>query len=186
MKTLEELSLLENTILVFTSDNGGEAPNVTSNAPLRGGKSQLYEGGVRVPLIIHWPKKIKSSREVHSPTVSMDYYPTFLEVADLEHDKRQILDGQSILPQILGEEQGDRDFYWHYPLRYPHFLGGVSAGSLRSGDWKLIESFKTNSFELFNLKNDPEEKHNLANSHPEKIQEMKKKLQDWRKSLSLE
>ena len=184
-KTLEDLNLLENTIIVFTSDNGGEAPNVTSNAPLRGGKSQLYEGGVRVPLIMRWPQKIKSAREIQSPTVSMDFYPTFLEAAGIQTDSRQILDGQTIMPLLKGEKQMRRDFYWHYPLRSPHFLGGVSAGSMISGDWKLIESFDKKSYELFNLKTDPYEKHNLIKSHPEKLLELKRKLKSWRKDLSL-
>ena len=188
VKTLEELKLLDNTIIVFTSDNGGEAPNVTSNAPLRGGKSQLYEGGIRVPLIVHWPQVIKSAYVTNSLTVSMDYYPTFLEAAGISVDKSHILDGESILPLLknVKSKLATRPFYWHYPLEKPHFLGGVSAGAFRYGDWKLIESFDKSSYELFNLASDPGETNNLAESEPERLKEMLRKLKEWRRELKLD
>ena len=130
---LAELGLLENTLFVFTSDNGGES-NVTSNAPLRGGKSELYEGGIRVPLIMHWPAGIKAGSVNSIPTVNTDISPMFQEAAGNP--------GGDIFTDLVPP----RTLYWHYPLDRPHFLGGFSGGAIREGDWKLIEKLtKTNS-----------------------------------------
>ncbi|MCH2209612.1 MAG: sulfatase [Lentisphaerales bacterium] len=187
-EVLEGLGLKKNTILVFTSDNGGEAPNVTSNAPLRGGKSQLYEGGIRVPLIVRWPKVIKAGQVTSQSTVSMDYYPTFIEAAGIKADKRQLLDGESILPLFENpdQEMKKRPYFWHYPLEKPHFLGGVSAGAVRYGNWKLIESFSEQSYELFNLTEDPYEKVNLVEDNPENFKKMLELLSDWRREIGVE
>ena len=142
--TLEKLGLAENTIVIFTSDNGGET-NVTSNAPLRGGKSQLYEGGIRVPLIVRWPARVAKNTVSVVPTVNTDFYPTLLEAVGVTPDPQQQLDGISTLANWQHPNaKPERDLLaWHYPLDKPHFLGGISSGAIRVGDWKLIENFDT-------------------------------------------
>tara|TARA_Y100000588_G_scaffold19101_1_gene19572 strand:+ start:444 stop:1874 length:1431 start_codon:yes stop_codon:yes gene_type:complete len=184
VKKLKELDLEENTILIFTSDNGGEL-NVTSNAPLRGGKSQLYEGGIRVPLIISWPKEIPEDRISEQPTSNVDIYPTLLKAADITPDKSQALDGVPILQTLRNPEAAParKALHWHYPLEKPHFLGGKSSGAIRVGDWKLIENFTENSHELYHLDSDPSEKTNLASQRPDKLRELLTQLIQWRKSI---
>ncbi len=182
---LAELKLLENTIFIFSSDNGGEA-NITSNAPLRGGKSQLYEGGLRVPMIVQWPTKIPAGNVSHQPTTNIDFYPTLLEAAGIELDKNQITDGASRLANWQHPNQADdaNTFYWHYPLDQPHFLGGFSGGAIRSGDWKLIERFDSGKTELYNLANDPSEQKDLAATNPIQARELHTKLKRWQQNVS--
>jgi arylsulfatase A len=165
---LAELKLLENTIFIFTSDNGGES-NVTSNAPLRGGKSELYEGGIRVPLIVQWPARIKPADLNATPTVNTDFCPTLMAAATNNHWQ---------LPAA------PRALYWHYPLDRPHFLGGFSGGAVRDGDWKLIEKFATIENELYNLAEDPSERSDQSDQNPDKVRELKMKLTAWRASVS--
>jgi len=142
MAKLDELGLTENTVLIFTGDNGGE-DRVTSNAPLRAGKSTLYEGGIREPLIVRWPGVVEASSVCNAPMSTVDFYPTFLGIAALKSESDHILDGVSLLPLLKGKKSKlKRDtLYWHYPLAKPHFLGGKSGGAIREGDWKLIEFF---------------------------------------------
>ncbi|MBW8040046.1 MAG: sulfatase [Planctomycetes bacterium] len=181
MNKLDELGLAENTVLIFTSDNGGE-DRVTSNAPLRAGKSTLYEGGIREPLIIRWPPVVKPGSICNTPTCNIDFYPTFLRIAGLEADARRRLDGISILPLLKNPEAKlARDtLYWHYPLKKQHFLGGRSSGAVRQGSWKLIEFFDNGSVELYNLADDIAEKNNLAQKLPKKTAELQKRLTAWR------
>lgn len=184
MQQLKELELATNTILIFSSDNGGEI-NVTSNAPLRGGKSQLYEGGVRVPLIIRWPNKIPAGKISSQPTVNVDFYPTLLETVDIQPDPAQKLDGVSMLstwrnPNAMPKRDA---IYWHYPLEKPHFLGGRSGGAIRSGSWKLIEFFDTDKVELFNLSVDGSEKDNVSEKQPEVTKRLHNQLIGWRKEI---
>ena len=181
---LRALDIAEDTMLVFTSDNGGE-DWMTSNAPLRCGKSTLYEGGIRVPLIVRWPKVVPANTICDAPTSNIDFYPTFLEAANIEPDPRQHLDGVSIVPLLKKPQERLKrhNFYWHYPLEKPHFLGGRSSGAIRYGDWKLIEFFDTGEVELYNLVNDISEKNNLAEKMPEKITKLQKLLAIWRKDV---
>lgn len=184
-RKLDELSLTENTIFIFTSDNGGET-KVTSNAPLRGGKSQLYEGGVRVPMIVRWPQHVPADSVCKHPTMNVDFYPTLLEAAGIQTPKEQTLDGVSTLATWKKPETSiDRDaLYWHYPLDRPHFLGGVSGGAIRDGNWKLIEFFDTNKTELYSFVDDPSEQRNVANDHPKVAQQLQQKLAKWRRSVN--
>ena len=158
-KKLEELGLADDTILIFSSDNGGET-NVTSNAPLRGGKSQLYEGGLRVPFIVRWPNgKVPAGKVCVHPTSNQDMYPTLLEAANVTLAPSHKHDGQSILTSFRQPDSVNcaRTLHWHYPLDKPHFLGGVSGGAIRKGDWKLIEHFAPDApapNELFHLAGD--------------------------------
>ena len=181
MKKLDQLDLAENTVLIFTSDNGGE-DRVTSNAPLRAGKSTLYEGGIREPLIVHWPKVAKQGIVCNTPTSNIDFYPTFLQFAGLKPSPAQHLDGVSILPLLENPKAKlDRNtLYWHYPLEKSHFLGGRSAGAIRQGHFKLIEFFDKGEVELYNLSEDISEKNNLARKLPEKAAELQKRLTQWR------
>ena len=178
---LEELGLAENTIFIFTSDNGGES-NVTSNAPLRGGKSELYEGGIRVPLIVRWPKTIPAGVVCEQPTQNVDFYPTLLAAAEIEPDAAQTLDGVSTLETWQDPAKAiARDFLaWHYPLDQPHFLGGVSAGAIRAGDWKLIERFDSGDVQLFSLQSDPGETTDLAAQRPAEVKRLRQQLAAWR------
>lgn len=182
---LDDLGIAGNTIFIFTSDNGGET-NVTSNAPLRGGKSQLYEGGIRVPLIVRWPGRVPAGTVCERPTANYDFYPTLLDAADIEPVEKQLLDGRSILStwQDPLADSDAADLYWHYPLDQPHFLGGESAGAVRSGNWKLIENFEASEdsrFELYNLDEDLSESKNLSREFPERVHGLSERLNAWRK-----
>jgi arylsulfatase A-like enzyme len=181
LRKLAELGLDERTIVIFTSDNGGES-RVTSNAPLRAGKSTLYEGGIREPLVVRWPGVVPPGTVSHTPVCSVDFYPTLLDAAGIALDPRQTLDGLSILPVLRDPEvRLPRDtLFWHYPLKKPHFLGGRSSGAIRQGDWKLIELFDTGELELYNLAEDQGEQKNLADAMPELATRLREALRAWR------
>jgi len=180
LRTLEELGLDDNTLVVFTSDNGGET-NVTTNAPLRLGKSWLYEGGIRVPLVMRYPAGIRAGTVSHAPVVTHDWYPTFMDLAGVRARDNQPFDGANLTPLFTGRDQLERDtLYWHYPLAEPHFLGGRSAAAMRHEDWKLIEFLDTGEMELYNLTEDIGETKNLAQEMPEKVTELHGMMKDWR------
>jgi arylsulfatase A len=184
VKKLEELRLSDNTILIFTGDNGGES-RVTTNGPLRAGKSTLYEGGIRVPLIVRYPKIVPAGIVCQTPTTNIDFYPTLCELAAVKPDSKQHTDGVSLVPLLKNPEAplGRNVLCWHYPLEKPHFLGGRSAGAVRKGDWKLIEHFDTGQTELYNLADDISEKNNLAVTDPEKAAGLQGLLNVWRKEV---
>jgi len=184
---LEELGLTDNTILIFTSDNGGEC-KVTSNAPLRGGKSELYEGGIREPFIIRWPGKIPTGSVCDQAISTVDLYPTFLEMTGIAPDPKQHLDGISILPLLSGEiKEIKRDsLYWYYPLPAKHFLGGRSADVIRKEKYKLIEFVDDQTVELYDVVGDVGEENDLSVSMPEKVAELKKDLAVWRDEVGVE
>jgi arylsulfatase A len=188
MAKLDELKLTDNTLVIFTSDNGGlatfEGPHTpaTSNAPLREGKGFLYEGGVRVPLIFHWPGKIKPG--VSSlPVCSVDLLPTIVDVCGAAPPTD--IDGQSFVgawdSARATEVSAQRELYWHYP----HYSnqGGKPGGAVRSGRWKLIEFYEDGRRELFDLTSDMREGRNLAAQHPQVVEELAQKLDAWRKSV---
>jgi len=167
---LAELGLLENTIFIFTSDNGGES-NVTSNAPLRGGKSELYEGGIRVPLIVQWPARIRPGTVNKAPIMNTGFL-SLLTRAATEPGLDPFTDREP--PAAL---------CWHYPLDRPHFLGGFSGGAIRVGEWKLIERFADEKIELYHLAGDPSERIDLASREPDRAQKMRDQLERWRRSV---
>lgn len=187
LKKLDELNLSKNTVVFFFSDNGGlrqnykkKGPIVSSNAPLRDEKGTLYEGGIREPLIVRWPGKVKSGSTCDTPVTSVDFYPTFLDIAGINNRTDQILDGQSILPLLKNSSSFKRDaIYWHYP----HYHHSTPAGAIRQGNYKLIEFYEDGRLELYNLKKDIGEKNNLAEKMPEKTRKLKQKLEIWRKSV---
>jgi arylsulfatase A len=188
LKKLDDLKLADRTVVVFTSDNGGlsvkEGPNTpsTSNGPLRGGKGYLYEGGTRVPFIVRAPGVSRAGTVCDVPVSSIDFYPTFLELAGIKPDPKKPVDGVSLVPLLKGGKELKRDaLYWHYP----HYSnqGGRPGSSVRQGDYKLIEFFEDGKLELYNLKDDPAEKHNLSEKLPEKTGELHAMLKGWRKSM---
>ena len=175
MDKLKELKLDDNTIVIFTSDNGGTPQFV---APLNGSKGALYEGGIRVPAAIWWKGLKNPGRDFDEPVLSMDFYPTIAELADADLPKNQPIDGTSLISVLRDDAKSlKRDsVFWHFPC----YIGrGEPSSAVRMGDWKLIEKFQDESFELYNLKNDPGEKKNLAESQPQKAKELKQVLSDW-------
>jgi len=188
--TLDRLGLLENTIVIFTSDHGGlhvlESPDspATYNTPFRAGKGFVYEGGLRVPLIVSWPLKIQHPQVSKTPVTLTDMMPTLMELAGMEIMKTVgPLDGVSIKSRFLVEadQPTDREFYWHFP-NYTN-QGGRPSGAFRKGDWKLIENYEDASAELYDLHSDPSESNNLAAAQPEQTQTMLQKLRQWRHSV---
>ncbi len=181
-KTLDELKLAEDTIIFFTSDNGGLLP-VTHNAPLRSGKGFPYEGGIREPLIIRWPGKVKAGSRSDEPVTSVDYLPTICEAAGVPLPRDRDVDGVSILDHLrTGGKKGiNRDaIYWHFP----HYRGSVVPYSIiRSGPWKLIKRYEGKTYELFDLQRDLSEENDLSNEMPEKVKELDTKLAKWLKSV---
>ena len=182
MKVLEENGVAENTIILLTSDNGGLVNTkkmVTSNYPLRSGKGDMYEGGVRIPLIVKWANKIGEDKVSHLPTTSVDLYPTIMELAGLTFQgETQDFDGISLAQHVLANAKPKaRNIYWHYP--HYHRGGAVPYSAVRSGDWKYIVNYETNSTELYNLKNDIGEKENLIDTQKEKAKELNTLLDNW-------
>jgi arylsulfatase A-like enzyme len=196
---LDELKLADNTLVIFASDNGGvggyvrenikKGGEVTDNAPLRGGKGMLYEGGVRVPFIFRWPGKIPADLTSAEPIITVDLYPTFLDLASAAAPANQPLDGVSLAKLLTsgGKEKLGRDtLYWHFP----GYLGaGANAwrttpvGAIRSGDWKLLEFFEDNRLELYNLREDVGQTNNLAAKSPDRTRQLHERLVSWRKEL---
>ncbi|MAI72869.1 MAG: hypothetical protein CMM01_18455 [Rhodopirellula sp.] len=182
---LKDLGIEKNTIFIFSSDNGGET-NVTTNHPLRGGKSELYEGGIRVPLLVSWPEEVPRQAISSVCTTNTDFYPTILEAVGLDAPDKQILDGQSTLPAWRQPNTNPpvRTLHWHYPLDQPHFLGGRSAAAIRRGNWKLINFFDTGEAELYALDTDISETTNRAAEHPELTTELKQELATWQQHVA--
>jgi arylsulfatase A-like enzyme len=184
LNKLAELGLEQNTIVVFTSDNGGLSTSEgspTSNVPLRAGKGWPYEGGVREPLLIYWPGKTKPGSVCNEPMISTDYFPTLLELAGLPLRPQQHLDGVSLVPLLMGGSRPERPLFWHYP----HYSnqGAGPYGAVRLGDFKLIEWFEDMRVEVFNLKEDPGEQRNLADVVPKQTASLLQRLHDWRQSI---
>ena len=173
---LESLGLTKDTLVIFTSDNGG-LPYVVN--PLRGSKGLLYEGGLRVPGAVSWPGVIPAGRTFVEPVASMDFMPTILEAAGVPLPKDQPTDGLSLLKSLqAGTSLGRSAIYWHFPC----YIGkGEPMSLLRSGDYKLIQKFAGPTFELYDVRKDPGEEKDLAASQPAKVEELKKLLFAWQK-----
>lgn len=196
---LDELKLSENTLVIFSSDNGGvggygreglgKGGDITDNAPLRGGKGMLYEGGVRVPYVFRWTGKIRAGTVCREPINSVDLYPTLLELAGAKPPGKHVLDGQSYVSLLTSDGNATlkrEGIYWHFP----GYLGAsgdkwrtTPAGAIRSGDWKLLEFFEDNHLELYNLREDQGERTNLAEKMPEKTRALHAKLRTWREQI---
>lgn len=187
-KTLNDLHLNKNTLLVFTSDNGGLIGGnankpITSNLPLRDGKGSAYEGGVRVPTFFVWEGKIKPGSVNNSIVTGIDYFPTFLKLVTPQASVKKEVDGINLLPAILKNTEMKRGpVYWHYPHYHPG--GSTTYSAVRDNDWKLIYFYETAKKELYNLKNDISEKNDLSAKYPDITNKLYKKLVDWKKSVN--
>ena len=184
MEKLTALGLDQNTIIFFTSDSGGLSTSEgtpTSNLPLRMGKGWNYEGGVREPLLVKWPAVARPGSLCDAPVISTDFYPTVLEMAGLPLRPRQHLDGISLAPMLRGGTLPERPLFWHYP----HYSnqGGGPGGAIRLGDYKLIEWFEDKPMELFNLRQDLGERHDLAAQMPDKAASLRSQLHAWRAAV---
>ncbi len=187
VKTLNELKLDKNTIILLTSDNGGLstlgrhwAP--TSNEPLRAGKGWCYEGGIRVPLIIRAPGVTSAGQEHSEPVICMDFFPTLLDLVGLPLLPEKHVDGLSLVPLMTGAAQLQRDaLFWHYP----HYHGSTwtPGAAMRARDWKVIEFYEYDTVELYDLTTDPSEKNDLAEKMPGKRDELVGELHRWQKGM---
>ena len=181
---LEELGIEKNTIVIFTSDNGGLATSEgspTCNTPLRAGKGWLYEGGIRVPLIIRYPGKSKPGTLIHTPVSSIDYFPTILEMTGSAASEYKT-DGISFIGLFKKDKIPERPLFWHYP----HYSNqGVEPGSaVRLGRYKLIDNFEREKQELYDLENDISETNDISRSNPEKTKELFDLLKKWREATN--
>ena len=190
LKKLDDLKLSDDTIVIFTSDNGGLATlegmpfAPTFNGPLREGKGYHYEGGIRVPLIVKWPGTVKPNTVVGEVGCSIDFFPTIAQAAGISLDARKsdlVIDGVSLVPVFKGEALSGRNLFWHYP----HYAnqGSKPGGAVRSGDYKLIEYYEDDRRELFDVKKDLSESNNLIEEKPDVAKSLASKLNAWRKYI---
>jgi arylsulfatase A-like enzyme len=180
LDTLRETGLDKNTVVIFTSDNGGVSSGdaySTSLLPLRGGKGRQWEGGIREPYYIRAPGISTPGATSKVPAIGMDFYPTMLELAGLPLMPEQHVDGVSLVPVLKGGAIPERDLFWHYP----HYgnQGGEPSSTIRSKDWKLIHYYEDGRDELYNLTDDIGEQHDLAQAQPERVAELRRRLDRW-------
>lgn len=177
MKTLKDVGCEENTFIFFLSDNGG-VNSVSSNLPFRGGKTQVWEGGHRVPAIAYWPGKIKPGASTDELCNSLDIMPTILSVSSIKTPKNYVSDGTNLAPLIFkGKDIGDRNFFWN--AENQEFKYGV-----RNKNWKLVMSRNGDPY-LFNMTEDKEEQNNLAEKNPSTVEKMNKLYEQWKKDVGL-
>jgi arylsulfatase A-like enzyme len=183
---LRSSGLEKNTIVFFMSDNGGLSTSEghpTSNLPLRAGKGWLYEGGIREPMVVKWPQITSPGSVYELPVLSIDFYPTILEMANIALRPEQLIDGASLVPVLKGKSvEAERALFWHYP----HYgnQGGSPGAAIRMGDFKLIEFFEDNRpVELYDITRDISETSNLADSLPQIRDELLRQLHNWQKEV---
>ena len=184
MSTLDELNLSDNTVVVFTSDNGGLS-RVTNNTPLRAGKGHPYEGGIRVPVIIRWPGVIKAGTVSGEAVTSVDYLPTICELANVGLPLGRAIDGVSLVEHLKSggtKRLGRETVFWHFPHYRDYGSRIVPYSIIRADNWKLIKRYEGKTFELFNLKDDISESNDLSNEMPEKVRQLNAKLIAWLKT----
>lgn len=182
IQQIEQSGIAENTIIVFTSDNGGLSTSEgspTSNLPLRGGKGWIYEGGIREPWIIRYPGVTKPGAISREPICSIDLFPTLAAAADVK--SQHTVDGVDLMPALKGGSLDRQSLYWHYP----HYSnqGGIPGGAIREGDLKLVERYEDGRVHLFNLKQDIGERNDLADQHPTEVAQMRARLHAWYKTV---
>lgn len=187
LEKLDELKLTDKTVVVFFSDNGG-FKFLQDQAPLRGGKAMVFEGGIRVPFTLRWPGVIKPNTVCHVPVISTDFFPTFAAIASA-HPKVKNIDGVSLVPLFTGSKSLQRDaLYWHYP--HYHRQGYKPSGAIRVGDYKLIEWYERtllnqeHQVDLYNIREDISETTNLAYDMPQKAKEMREQFHEWLHSVN--
>jgi arylsulfatase A-like enzyme len=190
LQALERKGLTQNTVVLFTSDNGGHGA-VTKMTPLRGSKGMLYEGGIRVPMCVRWPGVVEPGTKCDVPAIGVDLYPTLLEIAGIDAPAGTTLDGESLLPLLKQTGSLQREaIYWHFPA----YLQGYTerhgafrttpAGAIRQGDFKLIEFFEDGTLELYNLADDIGETENLTAAMPEKTAQLHERMKAWRSEVA--
>ena len=183
LNKLDELGLMDNTIICFTSDNGGVSSGdafSTSNLPLRGGKGRQWEGGIREPFYIFAPGTTVAGSVTDVPASGIDWYPTLLELAGVSIPSEQVADGVSLVPVLKGESIIERPLFWHYP----HYgnQGGEPSSIIMEDEWKLIYYHEDERYELYNIKEDIGEQKDLLAVHPERAEAMQQRLQQWLRS----
>lgn len=192
LKHLTELKLDKNTLVVFTSDNGGIRA-ISNQAPLRAGKGSYYEGGIRVPMVVRWGDKIKAGTNCDTRITNLDFYPTFQNILKTQAVNFQ-LDGVDISPLFYGKEIAERDLFWHFPIYLEAYRPKLDDGrdplfrtrpgaTIISDNWKLHEYFEDQTLELYDLSTDLGERNNLAEVEPEKVRALHKKMKDWRTKM---
>lgn len=180
LKVLDKKGVLDNTLIILTSDNGA-VHSISRSYPLRKGKGAEYEGGVRVPFIVNWKGHTKAGQVVDTPVITMDIPATILNAAGIK-TKGAVMDGISLLPSLsdsqrVSDIKKKRPLFWHYP--HYHNGGARPYSAVRLGDWKLINQYETDTYELYNLKEDVGEEHDLQNQYPKKLSELRNILQNW-------
>ena len=192
LKTLDKLGLSDNTIIVFSSDHGGLSnkgynyrPLATSNLPLRAGKGHCYEGGLRVPLIVRWPGVTKAGSVSNQMVIGFDIYPTLAEAAGIDLKGKAQIDGVSFVRAIKGEDgyNPGRAVFWHSPLARPYSTGDINVTAVRQGDYKLLDFYDARIKELYNIKEDIGEQHNLIDEKPQLAETLYNKIIQWRKDV---
>lgn len=188
VKKLKDRGLDKNTIVIFASDNGGyigidrksgQTLSATNNAPLRSGKGSCYEGGIRVPLVVHWPSVTSQAAICDEPVIVMDLLPTLLAAADIGMPDGVAFDGKNLTPLLKDPTASLNRESLHF--HYPHYYSTTTpVSAVRSRDWKLLEYYEDNRVELFNLKQDLGETNNLANQYPERTAQLREQLRLWR------
>jgi len=176
LDVLDELKLADDTVVILTGDNGGLLGS-TDNAPLRSGKGYPYEGGIREPLMVRWPRVVRPGTVSREPVTSVDFLPTLCEIAGVALPADRPIDGVSLASHLRSNGRqglGRRAIYWHFP----HYRGDVVPYSIiRAGDWKLIKRYEGKEFELYNLRQDMSEMTDLSRTMPEKVRELDVELQ---------
>lgn len=200
MEALEKLDLVNNTLLIFTSDNGGSL-SYTTNIPLKAGKGTFYEGGIRTPFVARWPGVIQPETSLTEPISGIDFMPTFAEIAGADLPSGQPVDGVSMLPHFKGSGNlPERSLFFHFPLYLggegeksrvlpdfrgnPHQWRAVPSTTMIRGEWKLIWYYEYDNHELYHLGNDPSETHNLAGTQPELENDLLEELRQWVKKVN--
>lgn len=188
---LKKLGLEDNTIVILASDHGGLSTRggkrevATSNRPLRAGKGHLYEGGLRIPLLVRWPSGTKPGTEIATPVSTLDLFPTLVEMAGISLPPQAGTDGVSIAPLLQGGQPPSRDtFFWHNPAPRPASTGDWFSSAIRQGDLKLLDFPTENRVELYDLAADPGESLNLAEQRPADKDRLLARLNEWRKTVS--
>ena len=190
IKALDDLGISKNTIIIVTSDHGGLSSSgnnrglATSNRPLRAGKGNLYEGGIRVPLFIKWPGVVKGGTQTNSIVQGIDNFPTILDMVGGKMPKQQLADGKSYIDVIKeGKAYTNRTIFWHNPDPSPVTTADIYSSAVRSGDYKLVDLFADGKKELYNLKDDIGEHHDIAAQHPDLVNKLFAELDAWRKKI---
>ncbi len=191
LDALKSSGIEENTIVIFTSDNGGLTQrygvhdNFTENLPLRRGKGSAYEGGVRVPAIVKWPSNLPAGAQSDTPIITIDYYPTLLALSGARGNEKHSVnvDGVNLLPVFKNpEHEFGRNLYWHYP--HYHAGGDGPYSAIRQGDYRLIEFFEDDSLRLYDLAKDIGEESDLSRELPEKTASLHAELKSWRERIA--